>query len=307
MIDLIQVTTGIFGWCTRLFPREFRQNFGEELQGVFTSMVEDSARNGGLWGLLKVFGRELRDLPGSLFHEHLALLRKKLGLDPGPGPVSPWRSARQAALGFAIAQALLILIRWFSDPANDLGLRNYGLGLLRETLLFAMVGGIGWFMLGKALFPDVSANRLAVRGIFFGALGGLLSTLLIGGYYKYIANIYTSARIPIQFLAALVYGAFFGAPLVWEAGFRGRRTSLLITAAACFGIGFWFSEAMFLLYSLLRLPYEWQLRYWGIPLAVCSPVDGWVSGTLWGWAVGSIKARQAGRDGIRIDPAVQRD
>jgi len=296
MIDIIKVSTGVYGWCTRLFPREFKREYKEELQGVFTSLVKDSVRRGGMWGLIKICGRELRDLPGNILHEHLAEMRKRFGRNPIPGAVSPWRSAGKGALGWGIGLVLMILLRWRFDPSNDLEFRNFGLGLLLEGVLFGMAGALGWLVLGRALSPDTRLKRLVFSGLFFGVVGGLVGSLFVWNSYQFVD---THLDLPssffgylISFLCSLIYGACFGVPIVFEPGFRQRSTSLVLCAAIFMGIGWLCGEAIFHLYGLLNMSYEWRLQYWGIPLAVSAEVHGLVAGALFGWVVGRKKPRQ---------------
>ena len=292
MIDLVQLSSGVFGVCARLFPAEFRRDYGEELQGVFTTRLKEAMRREGAPSLLKFCWREFRDLPPNILKEHWASLRKKLGADLVPGSVSPWRAAWMGGLGFAIGTAFLIVFRGVTDPGNDLLFRNYNLGLLRETMLFGVIGGIGWWLLGRMLFPPAMAGRLVWRGIGFGALGGLVATLLISSYYLYVIGPNSTSRIPIQFLGSLFVGAGFGAPIVFEAGFRKHSLRLLLTAIVCFSIGFLASNAAFSIYWSSPVAFDWRMQHWAIPLALAGAIGGWVEGALWGWMVWLQRPRE---------------
>lgn len=59
----------------RFYPRRFRSEFGEEMQSVFEEAVTGSPARGRM---LSLFLRELRDLPGSVFREHLRARRLKM-------------------------------------------------------------------------------------------------------------------------------------------------------------------------------------------------------------------------------------
>ncbi len=71
--------TEIYGWfftqVLRLYPREFRADFGDEMRAVFLQAVQAHAGTGKA---LTFFLSELKDLPGSLLRQHwLAIRREK--------------------------------------------------------------------------------------------------------------------------------------------------------------------------------------------------------------------------------------
>jgi hypothetical protein len=59
-----------------LFPKPYREEYGEELQAVFNLSVDD-ALDGGVPEVAVVAFRELMGLPGAIIHEHLRERRKK--------------------------------------------------------------------------------------------------------------------------------------------------------------------------------------------------------------------------------------
>jgi hypothetical protein len=298
MNHLVQVTTGLFGLLMRLFPPAFRQDYGEELQGVFYSLATDSVEKNGTWGLVKVCWNEIRDLPGNLLKEHLDSLQKKFMPDRHHRKVSPWRAAGAGAFGFGMGFAVQILYRWMSNPANDLMLRNKTLGLFQETVLFGVASALGWFMIGRALFPPSQTGRLARSGLLFGALGGWLATMFVSNsMMNLLAHPHSGASsgVLIQMMGALIYGACFGAPVALEAGYRERSLFLMISTAACFGMGQFISDVAFRLYYMVPIAFEWRMLYWGIPLAGAAAVDGLVGGGLLGWVVSREKPRQLDR------------
>ena len=61
--------TRLYAAILRLYPPEFRQELGAEMQTVFQQVAIDAQRKGWL-SLLFVCWRELRDLPGSLAEAH---------------------------------------------------------------------------------------------------------------------------------------------------------------------------------------------------------------------------------------------
>lgn len=60
----------IYGFLLNLYPREYREEFGEEIQMVFSSSLDDAIRNGKL-EVVNVVIRELLSLPKAIVHEHL--------------------------------------------------------------------------------------------------------------------------------------------------------------------------------------------------------------------------------------------
>ena len=70
--------TDVYGWfytqILRLYPKEFRINFGGEMRAVFMQTVEVRTGTGKS---LRFVLRELRDLPGSLLRQHWLAIRKE--------------------------------------------------------------------------------------------------------------------------------------------------------------------------------------------------------------------------------------
>ncbi|MFN2151064.1 MAG: hypothetical protein ACK2T5_05660 [Anaerolineales bacterium] len=67
--------THLYALLLRLYPRAFRAEFGAELQAVFAQAAAESR---GWMNVLRLFLRELRDLPENLLRQHWAVLRDKL-------------------------------------------------------------------------------------------------------------------------------------------------------------------------------------------------------------------------------------
>ena len=65
-----------YGLLIRLFPRRFRDEFGEEMTAVFTQVMMEAVER-GRWAVTTVYLRELRDLPLNLVREHWHSLTKK--------------------------------------------------------------------------------------------------------------------------------------------------------------------------------------------------------------------------------------
>lgn len=61
---IAQPLTRLYACLLRLYPRRFRERFGDEMQAVFADLVQDS-------GSVRAFGKELVDLPRSVIQAHL--------------------------------------------------------------------------------------------------------------------------------------------------------------------------------------------------------------------------------------------
>lgn len=66
---------GIYGLLLTLYPQEYRGEFGEELQMVFNSSLNDAMKNGRPEVIVLIM-RELVSLPAAIIHEHLRERRK---------------------------------------------------------------------------------------------------------------------------------------------------------------------------------------------------------------------------------------
>ena len=66
---------GVYGLFLSLFPKNYREEFGMELQAVFDLSLEDALKIGGV-EIVSVVFRELIELPGAILYEHLRERRK---------------------------------------------------------------------------------------------------------------------------------------------------------------------------------------------------------------------------------------
>lgn len=74
MKTIIDFVVRLYRVLIGLYPSQYRDEFGDELAGVFTCMLNDSAQEGS-FALLKTCLRELWDLPGSIVWAHIRSLR----------------------------------------------------------------------------------------------------------------------------------------------------------------------------------------------------------------------------------------
>ena len=68
MAGIEEVLLGVYAGLLRLYPAQFRREFGEEMQSVFAEAL-DACRLRGPGARLRLLGRELRNLPRNLLRE----------------------------------------------------------------------------------------------------------------------------------------------------------------------------------------------------------------------------------------------
>jgi hypothetical protein len=119
----------------RLYPRQFRTEFGNEMQDVLAQTMKDATER-GLWAMMIVYLRELRDLPGSVLQEHLRARRRKM---PSNGFLDEKPLQRSELLAAMIIFLLpLISILTITD-VNPLQWMDYALLVLFwGTIIFAI-------------------------------------------------------------------------------------------------------------------------------------------------------------------------
>jgi hypothetical protein len=113
MTASIQGVVKVYGLLLRLFPRDFRNEFRDEMEDVFTSNLEDAAKTGATLVVRACFF-ELFDLPGNLLVEHLSSLRKGNVMRTKPFEVGRSRAVLMAALGMMVGWVSInwVLINW---------------------------------------------------------------------------------------------------------------------------------------------------------------------------------------------------
>ncbi len=74
---LQSLLTAVYGWLLQLYPRSFQDEYGIEMIDVFADAVSNSAEI-NTFSLLRIFVRELRDLPRALWREHTTARRKEV-------------------------------------------------------------------------------------------------------------------------------------------------------------------------------------------------------------------------------------
>jgi hypothetical protein len=108
MMAMIQGLSKFYGMLLRLFPRDFQNEFKEEMEDVFTVSLEEASKTGTAFVIRACFF-ELFDLPANLVVEHLSTLRKGNLMKNISFEVSRSRVVLMAALGMMLGR---VLINW---------------------------------------------------------------------------------------------------------------------------------------------------------------------------------------------------
>ncbi len=108
----------LYGLLLNLFPKMYREEYGEELQTVFGLALDDAAKAGGL-ELIRVAWRELFSLPGAIFYEHLRERRKSKMIGKFTSALDFEQGSRNEMLAalapFLLFGAIPTLIGWVGN------------------------------------------------------------------------------------------------------------------------------------------------------------------------------------------------
>ncbi len=292
MSALRRLTNG-YALLIRLYPADFRAEFGAEMAAVFAATLHKSHR-AGLVPLAATCLRELIDFPANLLREHASSLRKEFFVETRQLLLDPRRASFFGGLGFGLGFALLILFRTLLNPTNATLLTDFGASLARETLLFVLVGVLGGALIGFSSGSAGLIRRLALAGGLGCGLAGGLGTISL-----YLLYASAAKNAPDQFLSPWLNSSAVGMMTIAIGGLtgtvmgsvlrRGKRTAYLALAG---GLGFGAAHIASqltsnILYNLwMRTPF-YQL--WMIPLGLAAAITGLVGGAALGWAMGQQK------------------
>ncbi len=68
---LLRKSERIYDWVLQLYPKSYRQEFGKEMQYVFSESLKDAHTDGGTAGIIIIWGRTFIDTATSLVTQHL--------------------------------------------------------------------------------------------------------------------------------------------------------------------------------------------------------------------------------------------
>jgi len=301
-----RLVVGMYGRLLCLYPRKFKEEFREEMQGVFVSTVKEAASTGS-WALLQLIFFELLDLPINLATEHISQWRKRWFMKDIRLGIRPFRSAVMGALGLMIG---LLIIMWASKSLvmPDWWYKGgFGtpLAILRELIPAALTSALTSGLLGLMLCLSVSAKaRLALRAFLLMTGLELVATLI----YDFLGRFTPYQRFFSQFLDGnwaivaivleaaifgMINGLFTGAGLGlaaggWRSGWRFALKGLL-----AYGLGFAFGVTILELWIASG-------RWIGITTYPISVVSTGICGILAGGILGWLWGRESGYGSMRV-------
>jgi hypothetical protein len=296
MMALIQGVSKVYSMLLRLFPRDFQNEFKEEMEDVFTVSLEEASKTGAALVIRACFF-ELFDLPVNLVVEHLSNLRKGNVMKTISFEVGRSRVVLMAALGMMVGWVLINLegqymqiIDRLLQPWEILPLYMivYSLPVVLCGLMLGIAAGVG--------------RRAFLRIGLWTTAGGMLGHLV--GLPVRTANSAILSRIgefpgwenmiSILCLVVLmcVYGLFYGAGLGFAfGGWKAcKKFALIGLVANAVGIlaGYYITSGLQSLGFLGSL---------GIPVSYLTwSIMGAFAGGILGWFFG--KERQPGSDPV---------
>jgi hypothetical protein len=144
----VWVLTQIYSCLLRLYPRAYREAYGEELCTVFRLAVDEAAEQ-GTFSILRLGLHELRDLPGAIWREHRRE-RNRQKMAPAtsrPFTIQPvsWRGTFAGMAPFLIFGLILIFLEIPHDWAIPPWLTYLGGAFFLGVIVLPPIGlGIGW-------------------------------------------------------------------------------------------------------------------------------------------------------------------
>ena len=171
----LQLLSWLYRLSLNLFPAKYREEYGEELQVVFDSSIEDAATKGKL-ELERLVLRELVSLPKAILLEHLRSWRNA-SATKGLGSYfnfayGSWKEFLTALLPFSLTGGILPLL-------NYLGRARLASGMVGTGIVLALFGlFLVLFLVGvKMRMPRWSLPYL---GFLLSLLSAYLFSALLG-------------------------------------------------------------------------------------------------------------------------------
>ena len=292
MTASIQGIANIYGMLLRLFPREFQNEFREEMEDVFTATLEEAAKTNATLVIRACFF-ELFDLPGNLVLEHLSNLRKGKVMKTKSFEVGQTRVVLMAALGMMVGW---VIVSWGYRQFywNKVKIQPWAFYLVEAIAITLPVIFCG-LMLGIAAGLG---RRAFLRIGLWTAAGGILGYLVNIPVKMVNFDIYLrTAYLPsmetkwIGLLSLLVvmciYGLFYGAGLGfafggWKTGLKFALIGLVAHAVGLLA-GYFISTGL----------------SWRVPLGNDGPsyiqygIMGALAGGILGWFFGKERQPEA--------------
>jgi hypothetical protein len=273
MIASIQGVSKIYGMLLRLFPRDFQNEFREEMEDVFTANLEEAAKTSTTLVVRACFF-ELIDLPVNLLVEHLSNLRKGNIMKTLFYEIGRSRAVLMAALGMSVGW---VLINW-------VGIRPFEM-LPLAMIVFSLPVILCGLMLGIAAGVG---RRAFLRIVLWTAAGGILGHLvslpirMVNSRILLWISAYPG-KYDSTFMLCLVavmcaYGLFYGAGLglafgSWKACLKFALIGLVANAVGILA-GYFIDS------GVSRIVYMADPSYltWSIMGALAGGILGWFFG-----------------------------
>jgi hypothetical protein len=221
----------IFSWLSRLYPKEYQQEYSEDMKSVFLDILEES----GNWHAIRCLLRECVCLPACLLREYFSIY--------GGGKMKSTRQIISATIiGFISLNLLLEFLSRTLFPSHQ----YYSPQPLGNILLQLILTGIlyGIFVGGAIGFAFSIKNKLAIMAIYgfaFSITAFIISSPWIfrfpNPWWEYVGDsFFFYAETPFVFFCIGLLSGFLWKG--WKMGIVfGLASSLLFT------IGWWITLA----------------------------------------------------------------
>ncbi len=174
-----QILVRLYARLLALYPRRYRADYGEELQTVFSLVVNEAVQR-GRFSVIRLGWRELRDLPGAVIREYLREGRKRKmetsTITPTGAERSSWGETLAGLWPFLFLGPVSVIIMYMTVPAWFQYSEDPKYLLFIVFVLSMLVGlGVGW---AKG-WPRWSYPYLGFAMIVGGlAIGGTVSSMV---------------------------------------------------------------------------------------------------------------------------------
>lgn len=132
---------GLYSLLLHLFPKAYREEYGDELKDVFNSSLDDAIKIGWLEAAI-VISRELIGLPKAILYEYLrerrnAMMNRRFDsyFDFASGS---WKEFLTALLPFFLVGGAMPLLNYFVNYLYSIGRNSYTLGTVVTLALFGL-------------------------------------------------------------------------------------------------------------------------------------------------------------------------
>lgn len=197
----------LYAALLRLYPKAFREEFGEELQSVFELSLSEAAAQGG-FEIESLFLHELISLPKAALFEHLRERRKAVMKSSFDFASGSWKEFLTALLPFFLAGGVTPLL-------NYLGSAGIASNAVRTVVMLTLFG-LFLILLALGMKRGMPRWSMPYLGFLFAILSAYLFSMIFG--------------TPIYFIFRSVRdeGVFF-IDLLWDGIFwYGLLTALIV-------------------------------------------------------------------------------